>query len=193
MTSLMLAPSFASIKVSLNYAEASKGQNMNGTRYNMSEILCDDVLERTIKKGAFKDITVDELKETLAVYPTVSGSATDKTMYHVSTEFQIDYIPSKNTYHIDGEKFLPLLSDCYREFFIDSYADNLDTISVNIKPEEDFKDLGYFDICNYLSMEAEILENYMTKLARENSSFIASNGQTFNSVASKLLSSNKSV
>ena len=41
MTSLMLAPSFASIKVSLNYAEASKGQNMNGTRYNMSEILCD--------------------------------------------------------------------------------------------------------------------------------------------------------
>lgn len=186
MTSLMLAPSFASIKVSLNYAEASKGQNMNGTRYNMSEILCDDVLERTIKKGAFKNVTVDQLKETLVVYPTVSGSASDKTMYHVSTEFQIDYIPSKDTYRIDGEKFLPLLSDCYREFLIDSYADNLDTISVNIKPEEDFKDLGYFDICNYLSMEAEILENYMTKLARENSSFIASNGQTFNSVASKL-------
>jgi hypothetical protein len=81
----MLAPSFASIKVSLNYAEASKGQNMNGTRYNMSEILCDDVLERTIKKGAFKNVTVDQLKETLVVYPTVSGSASDKTMYHVST------------------------------------------------------------------------------------------------------------
>lgn len=186
MTSLVIAPCFASIKISLNYAEASKGQNMNGTRYNMSEILSDDVIARTIKKGAFKDVTVEQLKETLTVYPTVSGSATDKTMYHVSTEFQIDYMPSKDTYHIDGEKFLPLLSDCYREFLIDSYADRLDTISVNINPEEDFKDLGYFNICSYLSMEAEILENYMTKLARENSSFIASNGETFNSVASKL-------
>lgn len=186
LTSLVLAPSFATIKISLNYAEASKGQNMNGTRYNMSEMLCDDVLERTIKKGAFKDVTVDQLKETLMVYPTVSGSAADKTMYHVSTEFQIDYMPSKDTYHIEGEKFLPLLSACYREFLIDRYADNLDTISVHIDPAEDFKDLGYFDICNYLSMEAQILENYMTKLARENSSFIASNGATFNSVASKL-------
>ena len=186
MLSLMFAPCRASMKISLNYAEASKGQNMNGTRYNMSEILCDDVLERTIKKGAFKDVTAKQLKKTLDVYPTVSGSAVDKTRYHVSTEFRIDYIPTKDTYHIDGYNFLPLLSECYREFLIDNYADNLDTIAVNINPEEDFKDLGYFDICNYLSMEAEILENYMSKLSKENSSFIASNGETFNSVASKL-------
>lgn len=186
MLSLMLAPSAASMKISLNYAEASNGQNMNGTRYNMSEILCDDVLERTIKKGAFKDITAKQLKKTLDVYPTVSGSAVDKTRYHVSTEFRIDYIPTKDTYHIDGNKFLPLLAECYREFLIDNYADNLDTIAVDINPDKDFKDLGYFDICNYLSMEAEILENHMLRLAKENSSFIASNGESFNSVASKL-------
>ena len=53
----------ANAVVGLNYAEASLGQNVNGTRYNMAEIICDDVLERTIKKGGYDDLTVSDLKE----------------------------------------------------------------------------------------------------------------------------------
>ena len=37
--------------VSLNYSEASQALNSNGTRYNMAEIISDEVVERAIKKG----------------------------------------------------------------------------------------------------------------------------------------------
>ena len=36
--------------ISLNYSEASQAQNSNGTRYNMAEIISDEVVERAIKK-----------------------------------------------------------------------------------------------------------------------------------------------
>ena len=34
--------------ISLNYSEASQALNSNGTRYNMSEIICDEVVEKAI-------------------------------------------------------------------------------------------------------------------------------------------------
>ena len=39
--------------VALNYSEASQAQNSNGTRYNMAEIICDEVVEKAIEMGAF--------------------------------------------------------------------------------------------------------------------------------------------
>ena len=44
---------FISAIISLNYPEASQAQNSNGTRYNMAEIICDEVVEKAIKKGSF--------------------------------------------------------------------------------------------------------------------------------------------
>ena len=57
--------------VSLNYSEASGALNSNGTRYNMAEIISDEVVEGAIKKGALKDVTVKQLKNCLVVYPCV--------------------------------------------------------------------------------------------------------------------------
>lgn len=51
--------------VSLNYSEASQALNSNGTRYNMAEIISDEVVKRAIEKGALEDVTVKELKNCL--------------------------------------------------------------------------------------------------------------------------------
>ena len=68
----------AGVQITLNYAEASKGQNANGVRYNMSEIISDEVIERAIEKGAMEDVTVSELKNCLRVYPLVDGNSYDE-------------------------------------------------------------------------------------------------------------------
>ena len=73
--------------VSLNYSEASQALNSNGTRYNMAEIISDEVLEKAIEKGAFKNVTVNQLKNCLSVYPCVQGGVEDESQYHISTEF----------------------------------------------------------------------------------------------------------
>ena len=73
--------------ISLNYSEASQALNSNSTRYNMAEILCDEVIQRAIEKGAFEKVTVNQLRDCLVVYPCVQGGVGDKAEYHISTEF----------------------------------------------------------------------------------------------------------
>ena len=59
--------------VALNYSEASQAQNSNGTRYNMAEIICDEVIDKAIELGALENVTVKQLKECLSVYPYIQG------------------------------------------------------------------------------------------------------------------------
>ena len=87
--------STASILINLNYDNASKGQNANGTRYNMSDIICDEVIQRAIDKGALKNVTVKDLSGCLSVVPAVSGDAFDESRYHVSTEFILTFSADK--------------------------------------------------------------------------------------------------
>ena len=77
--------------ISLNYSEASQAQNSNGTRFNMSEIICDEVVENAIRKGALEKVTTKQLKDCLKVYPCVEGNVDDKSQYHISTEFVVEY------------------------------------------------------------------------------------------------------
>ena len=172
--------------ISLNYEEASKGENMNGSRYNMSEMISEDVIKRALKKGAIENVSVDDMKKNLSVYPRVQGSATEQTDYHISTEFNLTYYASPKTRHVDAKKFTQLLIDSYREYLIDNYADNYDILSININPDEDFENMSYFDICHYLTMKAEMIENCMNYMSEENSAFIASNGESFASISAKI-------
>ena len=53
-----------SVVLSLNYEEASKGQNPNLTRYNVYELKSDRVMERVISNAGLQDVlTPTELSE----------------------------------------------------------------------------------------------------------------------------------
>ena len=92
--------------ITLNYSEASQAQNSNGTRFNISEITCDEVLERAIQKGAFENINVNDLKSCLTVSPYVQGDVTDKSSYYISTEFLVEYHANKKTQRLNSENVL---------------------------------------------------------------------------------------
>lgn len=168
--------------VSLNYSEASGALNSNGTRYNMAEIISDEVVEKAIKKGALKDVTVKELKDCLVVYPCVQGGVGDESQYHISTEFAVEYHASKNTDHLDSENVINLITSAYKEYYIDKYTDNfrLDTE----KPV--FAEMEYMDIVAYLDKETQAILNYLYGMAGKNPSFVTESGSTFNSIAGKV-------
>lgn len=171
--------------VTLNYEEASKGQNANGTRYNMSEIICDEVIERAIKKGAFENVSAEDLKKCLSVEPVVQGNSYDENQYHISTEFFLNYTESKKTQHLDADTVVQLISDAYKEFYIEKYADNFEVLKIKIDPEKDFADMDYMDTASWLSNKAAGISRYMYELADKNTSFVSSNGITFSSIAGK--------
>ncbi|MBQ4145210.1 MAG: hypothetical protein IJD36_01160 [Clostridia bacterium] len=168
--------------VSLNYSEASGALNSNGTRYNMAEIICDEVVERAIKKGALKDVTVKQLKNCLSVYPCVQGGVGDETEYHISTEFAVVYYASKDTDHLDSENVIKLITSAYKEYYIEKYTDNFSLDAQ--KP--DFGKMEYMDVVSYLGKEANAVLNYLYGMAEKNPSFVTENGSTFNSIAGKL-------
>lgn len=168
--------------VSLNYSEASQAQNSNGTRYNMAEIISDEVVEAAIKKGALKNVTVKQLKECLAVYPCVQGAVDDEANYHISTEFAVEYHASKHTDHLDTENVIKLITAAYKEYYIDKYTDNFKLDAQ--KP--DFSKMEYMDIVAYLNKETQAVLYYLYGMAAKNPSFVTENGSTFNSIAGKV-------
>ena len=168
--------------VSLNYSEASQALNSNGTRYNMAEIISDEVVERAIKKGALKDVTVKQLKNCFVVYPCVQGGVEDESQYHISTEFAVEYHASKDTAHLDSENVINLITSAYKEYYIEKYTDNFSLDAE--KP--DFSEMEYMDIVSYLDKETQAILNYLYGMAEKNPSFVTENGGTFNSIAGKV-------
>lgn len=170
--------------ISLNYSEASQALNSNGTRYNMAEIICDEVVEKAIKKGALENVTVKELKECLVVYPCVQGGVGDKSQYHISTEFAVEYHASKHTNHLNSENVIKLITAAYKEYYSEKYTDNFKLNIIDKKPE--FDNMEYMDIVSYFEKEATTILNYLYGMAEKNSSFVTSNNSTFNSIAGKV-------
>jgi len=168
--------------LALNYSEASQALNSNGTRYNMAEIISDEVVDKAIKKGALKDVSVNELKKCLSVYPCVQGGVDDETQYHISTEFAVEYHASKDTAHLDSENVIKLITSAYKEYYIEKYTDNF---KLDIE-KPDFNTMEYMDIVSYFDKETDSILNYLYGMAEKNPSFVTQNGLTFNSIAGKV-------
>jgi len=171
--------------VSLNYVEASKGQNPNGTRFNMSEIISDEVLERAIQNGAFEHVNAEQLSKCLNVLPLVQGNSQSRDQYHISTEFYVEYNADKDTMHLDSDTVVQMVMYAYKEFCIEKYADSFEELKLTINPKERFAEMDYLDIVEYLKNKAGVIQNYMYALEEKAPGFIASNGETFSSAAEK--------
>lgn len=170
--------------VALNYSEASQAQNSNGTRFNMTEIICDEVVEKAIQKGALEDVTVKQLKSCLAVYPYIQGDVNHKSNYHISTEFVVEYYASKHTEHLDSENVISLIASAYKDYYIEKYTDNFSLTNEEENP--DFSEMEYMDIVEYLNKETNSVLNYLYGMAEKAPSFVTSGNTTFNSIAGKV-------
>lgn len=170
--------------VALNYSEASQAQNTNGTRFNMNEIICDEVIEKAIKLGAFEDVTLEQLKDCLSVYPYVQGNVNDESNYHISTEFIVEYAASKHTSHLDAANVITLITSAYKEYYIEKYTDNFSPTAEYDKP--DYSEMEYMDIVAYLNKETSVVLNYLYGMAEKAPSFVTSKNTSFNSIAGKV-------
>jgi hypothetical protein len=150
----------------------------------MSEIICDEVIEKAIEKGALEDVTVKHLKDCLSVYPYVQGDVNDKSNYHISTEFVVEYNASKHTEHLNSENVIALIVSAYKDYYIENYTDNFSLTQQEQKP--DFTKMEYMDIVTYFNKETTSVLNYLYGMAEKGSSFTTENDTTFNSIAGKI-------
>lgn len=174
----------ASVLVSLNFAEASNGRDFGGTRYNMSEIISDEVIERAIQDGGFENVTVDQLSSCLSVSPLVQGDSYSEEAYHIATEFLVIFESDSFTRHLDAKNVAQMVAQAYKDIYAERYLSTYDVLLID--EDVSFDDMEYLDIVKYLDKECSKLEYYMVAMDDQNSSFRDSSGNTFNGLAQKI-------
>lgn len=169
-----------------NYEEAARGQNPNATRFNESNILSGQILEKVVERGCLS-MSADQLAEFLTISTPLDAEKLDTSQesgLKISTEYWIHCSEKVSLYQTTPQRVLNFLADVYWEEFIRGYAENDDVLDLSF---EELEGMEYVDVKNYLQMQANKLKNYLPAYSSESSSFRASeSGETFASLSKKI-------
>ena len=83
-----------------------------------------------------------------------------------------------------AENVISLITNAYKEYYIEKYTDNFTLTSKADKP--DYSKMEYMDIVSYFDKETTAVLNYLYGMEKKGPSFVTKNNTTFNSIAGKV-------
>ena len=179
----------AKMLVALNYEEATRGLYPNNTRFNISLIKSEDVLDRAIAKAGLEgQITALDMADHItALASNVNGMQlpSDTTSYKIATTYTITY--EKNDElgpRISARDMLGLIVEAYKEVFYEDYT----YVEVGIAPDwSECEEQEYMEIGSFFEKECRMLRRFLNTNANENGTFrSARTGETFTSLRQKV-------
>ena len=141
-----------------NYEEAARGQNPNATRFNESQILSEDILEKVIKRGGLL-IDAEKLSGFLTISTPLDEEKLDVTQessLKISTGYWIHCSEMVSLYRTDPQTVLNILADVYWEEFVRNYAENDSILDLSF---DELEGMEYLDVKDYLQMQAGKVKN----------------------------------
>ncbi len=172
----------AKASLALRYEQAYEGLNPNGTRFNINELLSEEVLSKTIEKaGLTGTITTDDLLDCLAV--SASGSQSAKNMY-IATEYSVWLNNKCLPKRISPNNMLTLLMETYRQYFLEHYGSNDSALNINWSDANDWEYLEFADI---MSVKVNNLITYLEDLRQESGMYqYHTEGESFRSLSESI-------
>ena len=179
----------AKMLVALNYEEATRGLYPNNTRFNISLIKSEDVLDRAIAKAGLEgQITALDMADHItALASNVNGMQlpSDTTSYKIATTYTITY--EKNDElgpRISARDMLGLIVEAYKEVFYEDYT----YVEVGIAPDwSECEEQEYMEIGSFFEKECRKLRRFLNTNANENGTYrSARTGETFTSLRQKV-------
>lgn len=179
----------AKMLVALNYEEATRGLYPNNTRFNISLIKSEDVLDRAIAKAGLEgQITALDMADHItALASNVNGMQlpSDTTSYKIATTYTITY--EKNDElgpRISAKDMLGLIVEAYKDVFYEDYT----YVEVGIAPDwSECEEQEYMEIGSFFEKECRKLRRFLNTNANENGTFrSARTGETFTSLRQKV-------
>lgn len=179
----------AKMLVALNYEEATRGLYPNNTRFNISLIKSEDVLDRAIAKAGLEgQITALDMADHItALASNVNGMQlpSDTTSYKIATTYTITY--EKNDElgpRISARDMLGLIVEAYKEAFYEDYT----YVEVGIAPDwSECEEQEYMEIGSFFEKECRKLRRFLNTNANENGTYrSARTGETFPSLRQKV-------
>ena len=170
--------------ISLNYLEASSGLNPNHTKFTVSELISDEIMEEILQENGITEVSPEELKTCFSVVPSAGSEEVSLEQPYISTEYQLVFRNNMEVSGLNPKKILDSYTEAVKRQFSQNYSRKTDLL------ELDFSNLDtadYMDVGTILYEKATDIWNYMNVCSRENGSFMAeSTGETFRTLREKI-------
>lgn len=173
-----------SVVLSLNYEEASKGQNPNLTRYNFYELKSDRVMERVISNAGLQDVlTPTELSEHIDIAENSSGKTidpNDSSTYYISTSYTVSYRMNREIKNISVDDMMTLICKSYNDMFHEEYVGTKSVLKYDLG---DIEGKEYIEIAKLFTNKSDQMLRYIQQRIEENATYRSDiTGQSFQTI-----------
>ena len=173
-----------SVVLSLNYEEASKGQNPNLTRYNVYELKSDRVMERVISNAGLQDVlTPTELSEHIDIAENSSGKTidpNDSSTYYISTSYTVSYRMNREIKNISVDDMMTLICKSYNDMFHEEYVGTKSVLKYDLG---DIVGKEYIEIAKLFTNKSDQMLRYIQQRIEENATYRSDiTGQSFQTI-----------
>lgn len=166
----------------LRFEKAYEGLNPNGSRFNINEVMNEEVLSTAIEMaGLDEKLSVDKLQKSITL--GASGSQEPSKQY-IATEYTIwlnnKYLPKS----ISAKSMLGIVMACYKTYFLEHYGRNDGVLDVDWSETEEWEYLEFADI---MEVKVNNIITYLEALQRESGTYnFQTGGETFQSLADSI-------
>ena len=173
-----------SVVLSLNYEEASKGQNPNLTRYNVYELKSDRVMERVISNAGLQDVlTPTELSEHIDIAENSSCKTidpNDSSTYYISTSDTVSYRMNREIKNISVDDMMTLICKSYNDMFHEEYVGTKSVLKYDLG---DIEGKEYIEIAKLFTNKSDQMLRYIQQRIEENATYRSDiTGQSFQTI-----------
>lgn len=172
------------VVLSLNYEEASKGQNPNLTRFNIYELKSDAVMERVIEyAGIQDDVTEAELADHIDIRENSSGKTIDpldENTYYISTSYTLTYRRNRAIKNISTDDMMELICKAYNDTFHEEYVGTKSVLQYDLG---DIDGMEYIEIARLFTKKSDQMLRYIQQRIEQNATYRSDvTGQSFQTI-----------
>ena len=168
----------ASANLVLRYEHAYEGLNPNGSRFNINELMSEDVMSQAIEYAGLEgELGIEQLQNSISV--RAAGSQDPKKMY-IATEYTIKlantYLPKR----ISARSMLNLVLQCYKNYILNHYGRNDGVLEVDWSEADSWEYLEFADI---MGVKINNIIAYLETMQVESGTYnYKTEGETFRSL-----------
>lgn len=179
MYHLLILSNLKGMVVMLNYPGAEEGLNPDGSRFVISEMTNDDILNAAKKGLRIEKLSNGDIKQRLFITSKFSQNAMNEVIEDIKGGMRGSFVPT--TFHVyysqknkfvknETYEFLDALAKTYREYFYENHAENNSVLHFS-RNDLKLDSYDYAEINDLLYEKAEQMLTLMKKHQEENRGF----------------------
>ncbi|MCK9478231.1 MAG: hypothetical protein M0R40_01845 [Firmicutes bacterium] len=175
--------------LTLSYEGTNRGLNPDGTRFVISEIKSESILDDALKHANLNNYTVSDIKDRIDIYPIISSASLQNVRIkvaegadyaHIPNEFRISYSQKNKFEKNHTVNLLEALAKAYKDNFINKYVASNDCLLPESYNNSDYE---FVEIADLYAGKINSMIAYLQKNNSEAGAFRAqSNSRTFGDV-----------